>query len=261
MIECKNICAAYGTHEVLFNVDFKAQAGEFIAIIGPNGSGKSTFLNVLSGVLAASDGQIKIMGNDAKSLTPRKRAHHMAVVPQRLLNVPQISVQDMVLLGRYAHLSWLGLYTEKDYEMAKKSLYEVGADALQGRTLHTLSGGELQRVLLARALTQDAPILLLDELSAGLDVARMVEVFDILDKKRQEMSCIITIMHDINLAALYATRLVGLKHGQICFDGPVDEVFTEANLQELYGTKIHVFKHPTQDIPQCCPDRKGQQGL
>ncbi len=255
MIACKNICAAYANHKVLHGVNFEAQGGEFVAIIGPNGSGKSTFLNVLSGILEQSLGEVTVMGQDITKLSVGKRALHMAVVPQRLENIPQITVQDMVLLGRYAHLAWFGLYAEKDYEIAQKSLYEVGADALQERSLHTLSGGELQRVLLARALAQATPVLLLDELSAGLDVARMIEVFDILDKKRKEQSCIITIMHDINLAALYATRIVGLKKGKIFFDGPVAEVFTEANLQELYGTKIHVFKHPMLDIPQACPGR------
>ncbi len=256
MIECNDIHMSYGKHKVLKGIDFKAKAGEFVAIIGPNGSGKSTLLNVLSGVVKQKGGQVRIMGHETKKLNNRHRAQCMAVVPQRLEHIPQISVEDMVLLGRYAHLSWFGLYSAKDYSIAKKAIYAVGANALIDRNLHTLSGGELQRVVLARALAQDTPILLLDELSAGLDMARMIEVFNILDKKRKEMSCIITIMHDINLAALYATRLVGLKHGKIFFDGAVNDVFTEENLQELYGTKIHVFKHPTKDISQACPGRE-----
>ncbi len=255
MIDCNNICAAYANHEILHKVDFKADAGEFVAIIGPNGSGKSTLLNILSGVHVPSSGQLRIMGYAAEQLSMRKRAHYMAIVPQRLEHIPQITVQDMVLLGRYAHLSWFGLYSDEDQNIAQESLSQVGAKDLQERDLITLSGGELQRVLLARALSQKTPILLLDELSAGLDLARMIEVFDILDKKRKEMSCIITVMHDINLAALYATRLVGLKYGQICFDGPVAEVFTQSNLQQLYGTKIHVFNHPTNNVPQACPGR------
>ncbi len=255
MLECNNIYAGYDKKQVLHGVSLKAQANEFIAIIGPNGSGKSTLLNVLSGVVAYDSGTLSIMNADAKSLSVRNRAKYVATVPQRLMQLPQISVQDMVLLGRYAHLSLFGLYSEKDYLIAKNALYEVGADVLQERTLHTLSGGELQRVLLAKALAQETPILLLDELSAGLDLARMIEVFQILDKKRQEGACIITVMHDINLAALYATRIIGFKQGQICFDGAVSEVFNQENLQNLYDTKIHVFKHPTENIPQACPGK------
>ncbi len=255
MINCKDISVSYNNISILKQVSLNAQAGEFVAILGPNGSGKSTLLNVLGGTVKQDSGQLKIMGQVAQKLSPRTRARHVAVVPQRLDNMPHITVQDMVLLGRYTHLSWFGLYNQNDYAAANKAIQTVGAQNLKKRTLHTLSGGELQRVLLARALAQDAPILLLDELSAGLDLAKMIELFDILDKKREEMSCIITVMHDINLASLYATRLVGLKYGQICFDGPVNEVFTAKNLQELYHTKVHVFKHPSADVPQACPIR------
>ncbi len=256
MIKCENISAGYAEKNILKNINFTAHSGEFIAILGPNGSGKSTLLNVLSGVTNYNSGQIHIMGHDAKSLGTRIRAHHMAVVPQRLNFLPQISVQDMVLLGRYAHLSWLGLYSEHDYMVAEKALQEVGAAHLKLRKVHTLSGGELQGILLARALAQDTSILLLDELSAGLDLAKMIEIFDILERKKNNKACIVTVMHDVNLAGLYATRLIGLKQGQICFDGDIQQVFTEQNLQELYGIKIDVFKHPSQDVLQACPRRK-----
>ncbi len=255
MIKCENISLSINTTRILEHVNFGAQGGEFVAILGPNGSGKSTLLNILSGVLKHDSGQLEIMGHDMRNVSVRKRAQYVAVVPQRMENIPHISVEDMVLLGRYIHLPWFGMYNSADRAAANKALETVGAQALRERVLPTLSGGELQRVLLARALAQDTPTLLLDELTAGLDLARMVEVFDILDKKRQEMSCIITVMHDINLAALYATRLVGLKFGQICFDGPVNEVFNVKNLQELYETKVHVFKHPSANIPQACPIR------
>ncbi len=255
MIQCTNINLSYGALPILKQVNFKASGGEFVAILGPNGSGKSTLLNILSGVLNKYQGNVSIMGHGAQSISARKRAKYIATVPQRLENVPHITVQDMVLLGRYIHLPWFGLYDSSDHAIATKALQTVGAEALSARFINTLSGGELQRVLLARALSQETPILLLDELSAGLDWAKMIELFDILDKKRKKLSCVITVMHDINLAALYATRLVGLKYGQICFDGPVEKVFNGENLQKLYDTKVHVFRHPEANIPQACPGR------
>ncbi len=197
------------------------------------------------------------------SLAVRKRALHMAVVSQRLDTLPAIKVWDMVLLGRYPHTQWRGqwwghwwgLYDESDYAAAESALADVDACNLRHKFLSELSGGELQRVLLARALAQKTSVLLLDELSSGLDVARIGELFDILDAKRHRGACIVSVMHDINMAALYATRLVGLCDGRILFDGAVHDVFTEHNLCTLYKSTLHVFKHPVLDVPQACPGR------
>lgn len=118
-----------------------------------------------------------------------------------------------------------------------------------------LSGGELQRVLLARALAQQCPLLLLDELAAGLDLARMVELFDLLERCRTAGTCVLMAMHDCNLAALYATRLIGLKNGHVLFDGPASHVFTEEKLSALYDIPIRVFPHPQWGLPQALPGR------
>lgn len=256
MIVCRELFAGYGAREVLHGVGFAAGAGEFVAVLGPNGSGKTTLLHALSGVLPVPPGHIRLADAPLESLSPRQRARRVAAVPQRVETLPAIAVRDMVLLGRYPYLSWLGAYGAADYAAADAALAAVGAEELAARPLRELSGGEVQRVLLARALAQEAPVLLLDELSAGLDMARMVELFDVLDERRRAGACVITVMHDVNLAALYATRLLGLKAGRVCFDGPVGQVFTEEHLRSLYDIPIHVFPHPVEPRPQACPGRR-----
>lgn len=260
MISCHDLHAGYGSRTVLHGLNISAHAGETVALLGPNGSGKTTLLSTLSGVLSPTGGSILLGANSPSplsSMPPRQRARHVAVVPQRVEHLPHIRVRDMVLLGRYAYLSWWGSYSSADYKAADEALETTGAQSLTRRYIEELSGGELQRVLLARALAQQTPILLLDELSAGLDVARMKELFDLLELRRRAGSCVITVMHDLNLAALYATRLVGLKAGRILFDGHVAEVFTEDYLSALYETPIHVFPHPVCPVPQACPGACG----
>ena len=174
----------------------------------------------------------------------------VAVVPQRGQLPQGLTARQMVLLGRFAHLGWLGAYSREDYTAADSALDETGAAPLAHRRLTELSGGELQRVLLARALAQQSPLLLLDELAAGLDWARMVELFDLLERRRAAGACVLMAVHDCNLAALYATRLMGLKGGNLVFDGPVAKVFTEENLGALYNIPISVLPHPQLEVPQ-----------
>ena len=174
----------------------------------------------------------------------------VAVVPQRGQLPQGLTARQMVLLGRFAHLSWLGAYGREDYAAADRALEETGAASLAQRRLTELSGGELQRVLLARALAQESPLLLLDELAAGLDWARMVDLFDLLERRRAAGACVLMAVHDCNLAALYATRLMGLRDGNLVFDGPVAKVFTEENLGALYNLPICVLPHPRWGLPQ-----------
>ncbi|MFR8275829.1 MAG: ABC transporter ATP-binding protein, partial [Desulfovibrio fairfieldensis] len=164
---------------------------------------------------APQGGGIRLADRPLDGLRPRERARLAAVVPQRAECPSGLSVRQMVLLGRYPYLSWLGGYGRRDYAAVGQALAATGAAALAARRVGELSGGELQRVLLARALAQESPLLLLDELAAGLDLARMVELFDLLERRRAAGACVLMAMHDCNLAALYATRLMGLKNGRV----------------------------------------------
>lgn len=250
VLRIAGVRAGYGGQSVLRDAGFSLHAGECAALLGPNGSGKTTLLRTLSGVLAPQAGAIEILGRPLATLKPRERARMVAVVPQRGQLPQGLTARQMVLLGRFAHLSWLGAYGREDYTAADRALEETGAASLAQRRLTELSGGELQRVLLARALAQESPLLLLDELAAGLDWARMVDLFDLLERRRAAGACVLMAVHDCNLAALYATRLMGLRDGNLVFDGPVAKVFTEENLGALYNIPICVLPHPRWGLPQ-----------
>ncbi len=250
VLRIAGISAGYGKQSVLRNVAFSLRAGECAALLGPNGSGKTTLLRSLSGVLVPQTGTIEILGRPLSALKPRERARMVAVVPQRGQLPQGLTARQMVLLGRFAHLGWFGAYRREDYVAADRALDETRATPLAPRRLTELSGGELQRVLLARALAQESPLLLLDELAAGLDWARMVDLFDLLERRRAAGACVLMAVHDCNLAALYATRLMGLRDGNLIFDGPVTKVFSEENLGALYNIPICVLPHPRWGLPQ-----------
>ncbi len=255
LLRVRGLRVGYGGRAVLHGLDFALRAGECLALLGPNGSGKTTLLRALSGVLAPQAGCVELSGRSLAGLRARERARLVAVVPQRGPYPPGLTARQFVLLGRYAHLSWLGTYGRADYAAADRALEEAGAVLLAGRPLTELSGGEAQRVLLARALAQESPLLLLDEPAAGLDPARMVELFDLLERRRAAGAGVLMVMHDCNLAALYATRLMGLRDGVTVFDGPVRTVFTEENLAALYAVAMVVLPHPRYGLPQALAGR------
>lgn len=250
MLEVRNLRSGYRGRPVLQGVSFAARGGECLALLGPNGSGKTTLLRSLSGVLHAQEGEIFLQGRSLVDMKPRQRARLAAVVPQGGEYPRELTARQMALLGRYPHLSWLGCYGSRDYAAVDEALEACGAAMLAPRRLAELSGGELQRVLLARALAQESPLLLLDELAAGLDMARMAGLFDLLERRRAAGACVLMAVHDCNLAAIYATRLLGLKAGRLVFDGPVDAVFTEEKLSALYDIPIGVLPHPLWGLPQ-----------
>jgi iron complex transport system substrate-binding protein len=253
MIQCRRLSFQYSSRQVLRDIELQAGPGECVAVIGPNGAGKSTLLRCIAGVLAPAGGSIELDGRDLDALSPKERARRISLVPQRGEFLPAMRAAQSVLLGRYPHLSWFGSYSRADYEAVREAMASAGCLDLAERPLGALSGGELQRVFLARALAQGGSLLLLDELSAGLDMARVSELFDLLEERRRAGCCCISAMHDLNLAALYATRLVGLKAGRILFDGPVEAVLTEEAMHDLFGVRLHLVRHPASGRPQFCP--------
>ncbi|RHH22516.1 ABC transporter ATP-binding protein [Desulfovibrio legallii] len=255
LLAVTDLVAGYGRRPVLQGLTFCLRAGECAALLGPNGSGKTTLLRALSGVLAPWSGEVRLADRPLASLRPRERARRVAVVPQRGPCPEDLTAREMVLLGRYAHLSPWGWYGPGDHRAADCALAATDTTGLAHRRLHELSGGELQRVLLARALAQESPLLLLDELAAGLDLARMTGLFDLLERRRAAGACVLMAVHDCNLAALYATRLLGLREGRLTFDGPVRQVFTEENLSALYQTPVTVLPHPLWGLPQALSAR------
>ncbi len=254
MIRVTNLSCGYGGRQVLHGVDLALARGEFVGLCGPNGAGKTTLLLALAGLIPPKSGRVEIGGADLRALPARQRALRVSCVPQRLDAPPGFTVRELVLMGRFAHTGALSGalsgYGPEDHAAAGEALREAGADHLAHRLATELSGGELQRVLLARALAQGREVLLLDEAASAMDLARRVAAYDLLARLGRGGSTILTAVHDLNLAALYCPRLVFLKAGRLVLDGPTHEIFTEANLKDIYETDLRVAAHPVTGAPQ-----------
>ena len=250
MIHIENLCCGYGDRDVLHGVSANMGPGEMVGILGPNGSGKTTLLLALAGVLPIRDGQVRIQGEDVKGIPPKAVAWRMASVPQKAETTFPLQCFSVVLMGRYPYLSFFGGYTQSDREIAGAAMRRTGIHALAERSLDAVSGGEFQRVLIARAFAQETDILLLDEPAASLDPAGVVRVFDLLKDRNKEGALVLCAVHDLNLAAVYCDRLIFLKNGRVVEDGPTEEVFNARNLSQIYDTDIRVSRHPLSCAPQ-----------
>ena len=250
MIRIDSLTCGYGRQDVLSGLSFQVRGGEFVGILGPNGSGKSTLLLSLAGVLPYRRGAIQVGGEEIASTPPRRRARVMASVPQRSEISFPFKCLTMVLMGRYPYLSRWGGYTPEDHQAALKAMEETDTLHLAERPITQVSGGEAQRVILARALCQSTEILLLDEATSSLDAAKKVQVFDLLRRKNASGVTVLCAMHDLNLAALYCRRLIFLKDEKIVLDGPTADTFRDENLSEIYETDIRTSRHPVTGTPQ-----------
>lgn len=250
MIEITALSCGYGKREVLKGINLHLRQGEMVGILGPNGSGKSTLILALSGVLPYRSGSIRIAGKEISKTSARWRARYMASVPQRSELTFPFKCLSVVLMGRYPLLSRWGGYSAEDTEKALEAMEQTETIHLAQRMITEVSGGEAQRVIIARALAQQTEILLLDEATSNLDVAKKVQIFDLLRKKNTQGVTLLCAMHDLNLAALYCKRLIFLREGKVVLDGPTDETFNDKTLSEIYETDIKVSRHPTTGRPQ-----------
>jgi iron complex transport system ATP-binding protein len=235
MIGWHRVEVAYNGRRVLGPVTLEVADGEWLGLIGPNGAGKSTMLKTAVGV--ADHGGTISLGNGR-----RRMGIDVAWMPQRPSLPEEMGVADYVLLGRTPHIGHLGSESRRDLESARAALERLDLGPLARRPLGTLSGGEAQRAVLARALAQEAPVLLLDEPTANLDIGHAVEVLEVLDELRsQEGLTVITAVHDLTLAGRFADRLALLANGAIVADGDPAEVLTEQLLLAHYGPGIRVI--------------------
>ena len=255
-IETRHLSFAYDGRTVLRDVSLKVGSGEMIGVLGPNGSGKTTLLKVLSGVLRAR-GDVRLNDCDIAAYSRRDLSKLFAVVAQEnRVNFPY-SVAEIVLMGRASHHSALALEGEEDLRIARANMELTEVLGLADRYLHELSGGEKQRVMIARALAQEPQILILDEPSAFLDLKHQLQVFELLHRLNRERGLtIIAALHDLNLAALFFPRLVMLQDGKVYRDGLASEVITELAVQEVYGIRVRVEQDPTSLKPRLfvCPE-------
>ncbi|WP_456423088.1 ABC transporter ATP-binding protein [Thermococcus sp.] len=234
MIEAKNLHFSYGEREVLRGIDFKAEAGEFVAILGPNGAGKSTLVKCLAGILKCPG--VGINGRPLIDYSPRELSGIMAYVPQRI-EPNFLTVFDTVLLGRKPYM---GLTPSKrDLKVVNDSLKRLGIEKLALKRTNEISGGELQKVSIARALAQEPKILLMDEPTNNLDLKSQLEVMRLARELSKDGKTVITVMHDVNLALRFAKRFIFMKDGRIVADGGL-EVLGEELFLEVYGVKVEI---------------------
>jgi iron complex transport system ATP-binding protein len=226
---------------VLAGLDLRIERGDFLGIIGPNGAGKSTAVRLLLGVLSPTAGRVLLDGREPHRIPARELARMLAAVTQEEPVDFPFTAEEVVLMGRIAHLGPLGFERAADLEAAARAMASTGVAALGARPFHALSGGERKRVLLARALAQGAPLLVLDEPAAALDIHHQIAIFDLLAERNRGGDTVVVVVHDLNLAAAYCKRLLLLPEGGAPpLVGPVEEVLTYRRVREAFGVEVYV---------------------
>ncbi len=238
MITVKNLSFSYNSEPVLNDLNFEAREGEVIFILGPNGSGKTTLLKCIAGILKPR-GAILVENQSLNDLSKRELAKKLAYVPQRG-DTGFLTVFDVILLGRKPYMGFGP--TNEDYRIVKDVMSLLSLEKLAFRRLNELSGGELQKVMIARALAQRPRILLLDEPTNNLDVKNQIEIMRLIRKIAKESNIsVISTMHDLNLASLYADRILMIKNGKIFASGGI-EVLNKENIKAVYGVDVEVVR-------------------
>ncbi len=233
-LSCRGVRVSFRGQEVVCGVDLELGSGEWLGIIGPNGAGKSTLLRSIVG-LADYSGTIDLGGG----LIPG--AADVALVPQFPVMPKGMTVAEYVLLGRTAHLGWLARESKFDRQVVSSALHRLEITAFADRLVSTLSGGEAQQVVVARALAQQSPVLLLDEPTSALDLGHQVSVLELVDNlRRTEGLSVLAAMHDLSAAARFADRLILIDHGRIVAQGSPVDVLRPDLLSAVYGTPLTV---------------------
>jgi len=250
-ITAKNLIHSFGENLVLRDVSFEVPKQDFFIIIGPNGSGKTTLMKIISGILKPQNGNLKILNRSIDQYHRKALARTIAFVPQMTLADFPFTVTEIVLMGRSPYLGILGIEEETDLEIANQAIAFTDLENLAHRKLDQLSGGEQQRVFIARAICQEPDIILLDEPTASLDLAYQVRIMDLMEKLKSEKGItVVMVSHDVNLAAMYADHLLLLHDGQVMCQGLPDEVITYQTLEAAYGCTLLVDESPIGKSPR-----------
>jgi iron complex transport system ATP-binding protein len=254
MLSVRGLKVAYGAREALRGVDLEVAAGEVVGLVGPNGGGKTTLLRAITRGVPAQAGEIRIEDADTTRMSARELAHRVAVVPQNPTLPAGFLAREVVVMGRTPYLGFLDQEGPEDYRRADDALIALGAEELAYRRVDELSGGERQNVVLARALAQSTPLLLLDEPTANLDIGHQMLIARLLRTlAREEQVAILAALHDLTLASLYCDRLVLLAAGAIVAEGLPAEVLTRENLRRAYEADVLVLRAEGLDGPLVLP--------
>ena len=238
-ISAKDIHLSYGAREILKGVDIHSENGEFVGLIGPNGSGKSTLLKCIYRILKPNAGQVFLDEEELRAMSIKESARKMGVVAQHNYYNFEFTVREVVMMGRAPHKKALERDNAKDYEIVEEALKTVGMEGFAQRSFSTLSGGEQQRVILARALAQQTPCLILDEPTNHLDITHQLQLMRIV---KNLSATVISAIHDLNIAAMFCDRIYALKEGRIIAQGTPREVLTEDFIRQVYQVDAEIAK-------------------
>lgn len=251
MLEVNSISVGYNGHPILQELSFRLAEGSVLALIGPNGSGKTTLIRAVSGVLPLRSGSIQIYGTDISRIPTQQRARLISVVPQARSIPAAFTAEEVVAMGRTPHLNWLGKISNRDQAFIDEALDKMDLLALRGRTVDQLSGGEQQRLLLARSLVQESPLLLMDEPTTHLDlqyqVNLMQRIYRLAHPRKEELAAgmqprtVVITLHDLNLISRYADLVGLLIGGRLAALGKPDEVLNSELLSQAYHLPLRVL--------------------
>ncbi len=254
---CSDIWFGYGKQEVLRGIRCIIEGGEFLGIIGPNGSGKTTFLKILNGELLPARGEVLLDGMRVPKMNRRQIAQKVAVVPQVKELAFRFTVLEVVMMGRSPHLGLLQFERHQDMEMVKWAMEMTSISHLADRDLSKLSGGEHQRVFIARALAQNPAMILMDEATAFLDIGHQADIMNLMRRLNDDRGMtVVVVTQDINLASAYCDRIVLFNAGRIHNIDTPENVIKEADIEEVYGLPVLVDRNPETGTPRLTLSKK-----
>ncbi len=240
LLSVNELCFDYGAHQILKNISFSATSGEYVYILGPNGVGKSTLFRCMMGHLKPKQGEIKIEGKKAGDYKPHELAKKIAYIPQSCNPTFNYSVLQLAMMGRTAYLSPFASPNASDYEITYKVLEKLGLKEKANCGIHEMSGGERQLTMIARALVQEAQILLMDEPTASLDYGNQMRIQMQMKALAKEGLLVIQSCHNPEHAMLFADEVIALQEGKVLAKGKPKDILTEENLMKLYGLEVEV---------------------
>jgi len=245
LLEVSGVNFYYGAKRALENVTFTVKESEFFGVIGPNGSGKTTLLRCISGIFKPQSGVVRFNGSNMQNLSKREIAKNIAMVPQSSAINFAFTALEIVMMGRNPHVSRFRMEGQRDCKLAENAMKLTNTEHLASRLINTLSGGEQQRVIIARALAQEPKLMLLDEPTVHLDISHQLGIMELIRKLNKNNGItIIAVFHDLNLAAQYCDRLMLMDDGKIASIGNTHQVLTSENIRKTYHVNVLVKEHP-----------------
>ncbi len=239
MLKVKDLSVGYGKRQILNNINLNINKGEVFGIIGPNGSGKTTLVKTITKVLRQTTGEVFINDKNIMDMKSTEIAKHIGVVSQVISINFEFTVEDIVLMGRTPYMK--GGESAEDLDIVKEAMKKTNTYFLRERYVTQLSGGELQRVIIARALAQQPDILLLDEPTSHLDITNQIEILNLVKKESKKGMLVIAVVHDLNLAAYYCDKLALIRDGTLRSFGTPAEVLTPKNIQDVYNLSVEII--------------------